>query len=180
MRLLGCVCKKCKNCGNCCCSTRLVATTKKPLEREKGTMLFVTLHHWINPVKTIEHLPGPADRIISKRGDHHLRVLGTWTSCCWISVTLRIPKMREANNIIHKLMCEEQHMRNKRVWSIKHSNTDFGLPKVCLYGICKYSPLFQRGLWSLTSPYPCLCRLEISTLCCAFAFWNWGSGLVSS
>ena len=88
--------------------------------------------------------------------------------------------MREANNIIHKLMCEEQHMRNKRVWSIKHSNTDFGLPKVCLYGICKYSPLFQRGLWSLTSPYPCLCRLEISTLCCAFAFWNWGSGLVSS
>ena len=38
----------------------------------------------------------------------------TWT------VTLRIPKMREANNIIYKLMCEEQHMHNERVWNIKH------------------------------------------------------------
>ena len=39
----------------------------------------------------------------------------TWT------VTLRIPKMRVANNIIYKLMCEEQHMHNERVWNIKHS-----------------------------------------------------------
>ena len=28
--------------------------------------------------------------------------------------------MREANNIIHKLMCEEQHMHIERVWDIKH------------------------------------------------------------
>jgi hypothetical protein len=28
--------------------------------------------------------------------------------------------MREANNIIHKLMCEKQHMHNKRVWNIKY------------------------------------------------------------
>ena len=28
--------------------------------------------------------------------------------------------MREANIIIHKLMCEEQHMHNERVWNIKH------------------------------------------------------------
>jgi hypothetical protein len=33
-------------------------------------MLFVTLQHWIKPVKTIKHLPGPADRIKSKRGNH--------------------------------------------------------------------------------------------------------------
>jgi len=26
----------------------------------------------------------------------------------------------------------------------------------------------------------CLFRLAISMLCCAFAFWSWGSGLVSS
>jgi hypothetical protein len=25
--------------------------------------------------------------------------------------------MREANNIIYKLMCEEQHMHNERVWT---------------------------------------------------------------
>ena len=30
------------------------------------------------------------------------------------------------------------------------------------------------------SLYPCLFRLAISMLCCAFAFWSWGSGLVSS
>jgi hypothetical protein len=36
------------------------------------------------------------------------------------SVTLRIPKMREANNIIYELMCEEQHMHKERVWNIKH------------------------------------------------------------
>jgi hypothetical protein len=28
--------------------------------------------------------------------------------------------------------------------------------------------------------YFCLFRLAISMLCCAFAFWSWGSGLVSS
>ena len=30
--------------------------------------------------------------------------------------------------------------------------------------------------------YPCLFRLAITMLCCAFAFafWSWGSGLVSS
>ena len=30
------------------------------------------------------------------------------------SVTLRIPRMREANNIMYKLVCEEQHMHKKR------------------------------------------------------------------
>jgi hypothetical protein len=29
-------------------------------------------------------------------------------------------KNEEANIIIHKLMCEEQHMHNERVWNIKH------------------------------------------------------------
>ena len=29
--------------------------------------------------------------------------------------TLRIPRMRDANIIIHKLMCEEQHMHNERI-----------------------------------------------------------------
>jgi len=28
--------------------------------------------------------------------------------------------MREANIIMYKLMCEEQHMQNERVWTIKH------------------------------------------------------------
>jgi hypothetical protein len=28
--------------------------------------------------------------------------------------------MREANNIIYKLVCEEQHMHNEKVWNIKH------------------------------------------------------------
>ena len=28
--------------------------------------------------------------------------------------------MREANNIIYKLMCEEQHMHNERVWNTQH------------------------------------------------------------
>jgi len=28
--------------------------------------------------------------------------------------------MREANNIIYELMCEEQHMHKERVWNIKH------------------------------------------------------------
>jgi len=41
-------------------------------------------------------------------------VLGTINH---VSVTLRIPRMREANNIIYKLMCEEQHMHNERVWT---------------------------------------------------------------
>jgi hypothetical protein len=36
VRLLGCVCNAYKNCDHRCCSTRLVASTKKPLEREKG------------------------------------------------------------------------------------------------------------------------------------------------
>ena len=36
MRLLGCVCKTCKKKLNCFCSTRFVAATKKPLEREKS------------------------------------------------------------------------------------------------------------------------------------------------
>jgi hypothetical protein len=33
---------------------------------------------------------------------------------------LRIPRMREANNIKNKLTCEEQHMHNdsERVWKI--------------------------------------------------------------
>jgi hypothetical protein len=30
VRLLGCVYKTCKNCDNCCCSTRLVAPKRKP------------------------------------------------------------------------------------------------------------------------------------------------------
>ena len=35
------------------------------------------------------------------------------------TVTLRIPRMREANIIlIHELMCEEQHMHNERVLNI--------------------------------------------------------------
>ena len=62
---------------DCCCSTRLVAPTKKPWKRGKGTTLFVTLQHWIKPIKAIKHLPGPADRIKLKRGNH-LCVLGTW------------------------------------------------------------------------------------------------------
>jgi hypothetical protein len=37
-----------------------------------------------------------------------------------MDVTLRIPRMREANNNIYKLMCEEQHMHNERDWNIKH------------------------------------------------------------
>jgi len=45
VRLLGCICKTCKIWDNCCCSTRLVAPTKKPLKGKKGTMLFVTLQH---------------------------------------------------------------------------------------------------------------------------------------
>jgi hypothetical protein len=28
--------------------------------------------------------------------------------------------MREANNNIHKFMCEEQYMHNERVWKIRH------------------------------------------------------------
>jgi hypothetical protein len=28
--------------------------------------------------------------------------------------------MREVFNIIHKPMCEEQHMHNEGVWNIKH------------------------------------------------------------
>jgi len=37
-----------------------------------------------------------------------------------------------------------------------------------------------RITWSLVSIYPYLFRLAISLLCCAFALWSWGSGLVSS
>jgi len=38
----------CKNWDICCCSTcSTCSTCKKPLEREKGTTLFVTLQHWI-------------------------------------------------------------------------------------------------------------------------------------
>jgi hypothetical protein len=37
-------------------------------------------------------------------------------------VPLRMPRMREANNIVTlvyiKLLCEEQHMHNERVWNI--------------------------------------------------------------
>jgi len=54
VRLLGCECKTCKTCDNCCCSTRLVAPTKTNLEREKGTTLFVTLQHWLRN-KTSKH-----------------------------------------------------------------------------------------------------------------------------
>ena len=36
----------------------------------------VTLQHWIKTVKTIKHLPGPADRNKSKWGNH--QNLGTW------------------------------------------------------------------------------------------------------
>ena len=35
VRLLGCCVYKTCNCDDCCCCTRLVAPTKKPLEREK-------------------------------------------------------------------------------------------------------------------------------------------------
>ena len=38
----------------------------------------------------------------------------TWT------VTLRIPRMREANSIILKFMCEEQHAHNKSGTSNMH------------------------------------------------------------
>ena len=41
----------------------------------------------------------------------------------------------------------------------------------------------NEDMWGLTSLYPHLCRLEISTLCCAYPFWNWRSadaGQVSS
>jgi hypothetical protein len=31
-----------------------------------------------------------------------------------------MPRMREANIIIHKLMCEEQHMHNERDINIKY------------------------------------------------------------
>ena len=56
--------------------------------------------------------------------------------------------------------------------------------KVCQRFICVVfvnSPHNStRIMWSLTSPYPSLFRLAISMLCCVFAFWSWGSGLVSS
>ena len=77
VRLLGCVCKPCKNCDNCCCSTKLVAPTKNPWKKEKGTTLFVTLQHRINPLESIKRLPGPTDPIKSKRRNNHLCVLGT-------------------------------------------------------------------------------------------------------
>jgi hypothetical protein len=49
-RLLDCVCKTCKSCYNCCGSTRLIAPTRNPLEREKrhnavvtGSVLFTSM-----------------------------------------------------------------------------------------------------------------------------------------
>jgi len=54
--------------------------------------------------------------------------------------------------------------------------------KVCQKFVCI---VFVNSLHSsnedhveLDFPNPCLCM--ISTLCCAFAFWNWRSGIVSS
>ena len=56
--------------------------------------------------------------------------------------------------------------------------------EVCHMFVCIFvvnGPISSmRFTWSLTSLFPCLYRLEISTLCCAFACWSWGSGLVPS
>jgi len=55
--------------------------------------------------------------------------------------------------------------------------------KVCQRFVCVvFVPVAPTWItWSLTSLYdPCLFRLAISMLCCAFAFWSWGSGLVFS
>ena len=85
VQLLGCVCKTRKNWDICCCSTKFVAPTKKTWKGEKDT----TLQHWINSVKNLASAR-TSRPLKSERGDHHLCVLGTWTSCCWTSVTLRI------------------------------------------------------------------------------------------
>jgi hypothetical protein len=76
----------------------------------------MTLHHFIKPAKKIKHLPGPADRIISKRGS---------SSVCFGHMNFMLLNIcqtedTKANNILHKLVCEEQHMHNEKVWNIKH------------------------------------------------------------
>ena len=47
VRLLGCVNKTRKNCGYCCCSSRLVAPTKKPGKGKKAQHI----EHWIESVR---------------------------------------------------------------------------------------------------------------------------------
>ena len=81
-----------------CSSTRLVAPTEKPLEREKRHIADCDIAELNKPARTIKHLSGPTDRIESKRGIHHLCALGTKKS--W-TVTQRMPRMG-ANAIIHE------------------------------------------------------------------------------
>jgi len=92
--LLGCVCKTCKNWDNCCCSTRLVAPTKKNLEREKGHI--ATLNNISKQSSICQDQP----TALNQRGGI---ICEFWARKKHGSVTLRIPKMREANNIIYKL-----------------------------------------------------------------------------
>ena len=55
--------------------------------------------------------------------------------------------------------------------------------KVCQRFVCVVfvdSPHYSNEDHVEITLYPCLFRLAISMLCCAFALWSWGSGLVSS
>ena len=96
MRLLGCVCNTCKNCDNCCCSTRLVACCahlqKNPWKGKKGTTLFVT--HWPNkPTNAGTRGAVFVARLCSSPPCHHLRLndrpsrtsaaLPTWCVLCF-------------------------------------------------------------------------------------------------
>ena len=53
------------------------STYKKNLEREKGTTLFVTCIASLNKTSKNNQAPARTSGIKSKRGNHHLCVLGT-------------------------------------------------------------------------------------------------------
>ena len=122
MRLPGCVCKMWRNWDNSCCSTRLVAPTKKPWKgkRHKSVVPFPfpgffcrcyningTLQHWI--ISVIKHLPGPTACYQLKRGNHLMfwahkkHGLSQWGYQEW------------GRQLLYYL-----NMHNERVWNIKH------------------------------------------------------------
>jgi len=95
VQLLGCVCKTCKKRDTCCCSTRLVAPTKKRGKRHNAVCDIAALK---KPRKNNQAPARTSQPHWIKEGGSSFVCFGArnvLTSCFWTSVALRIPRMRE-------------------------------------------------------------------------------------
>ena len=97
----------------------VVAPTKKPLGKGKR-------HNAVCNIAALNET-NKNNQVSARTTRPHSFKEGGSSSLCFGHTNLMLLNVRhtedtknEANNILHKLMCEEQHMHNERVWNTKH------------------------------------------------------------